>query len=163
MKASILIIDDDLYVVNLLEKYLQREGHKVFTSFKGEPALKLLHKETIDVALCDIRLPDINGTELLPFIRQISPNTAVIMMTAYAEIRSAVDSIKAGAFDYVTKPISPEEICNIINRATKRKSKKPAASENVFITGDSTIMSVNLDRIGLYILLFTICPVMRVP
>jgi two-component system, NtrC family, response regulator HydG len=146
MKASILIIDDDLYVVNLLEKYLQREGHKVFTSFKGEPALKLLHKETIDVALCDIRLPDINGTELLPFIRQISPNTAVIMMTAYAEIRSAVDSIKAGAFDYVTKPIYPEEICNIINRATKRKSKKPAASENVFITGESASMLELIDQ-----------------
>lgn len=140
MKPTILIIDDDLYIVNLLEKYFQREGYKVFTSFKGEPALKLLHKEAVDVALCDIRLPDINGTELLPFIRKASPDTAVIMMTAYAEIRAAVDSIKAGAFDYVTKPIYPEEICNIIKRAIQKKSKKKAGNEDAFITGESGIM-----------------------
>jgi len=140
MKASILIIDDDPYIINLLEKYFQREGYKVFTSFKGKPALKLLQKEAVDVVLCDIRLPDINGTELLPFIRQRAPDTAVVMMTAYAEIRAAVESIKAGALDYVTKPIYPEEISNIIERAIQRKTGNQANTDDVFITGESGMM-----------------------
>jgi two-component system, NtrC family, response regulator HydG len=146
MKASILIIDDDLYIISLLEKYFQREGYRVFTSFKGKPALKLLHKEVIDVALCDIRLPDINGTELLPFIRQVSPDTAVVMMTAYAEIKAAVESIKAGAFDYVTKPIHPEEISNIIKRAIQRKTGSKAKADDTFITGESGKMMELIDQ-----------------
>lgn len=146
MKASILIIDDDLYIINLLEKYFQREGYKVYTSYKGKPALKLLQKEVIDVALCDIRLPDINGTELLPFIRQISPNTAVVMMTAYAEIRAAVQSIKTGAFDYVTKPIYPEEISNIIKRAVKSRTGKKTNTHDLFITGESAKMTELIEQ-----------------
>lgn len=140
MKPSVLIIDDDPYIINLLEKYFQRDGYKVITSFKGKPALKLLHKELVDVVLCDIRLPDISGTELLPYIRQISPDTAVVMMTAYAEIKAAVESIKAGAFDYVTKPIYPEEISNIIERAIQKKTGEQAKSDDIFITGESGII-----------------------
>jgi two-component system, NtrC family, response regulator HydG len=140
MKPSVLIIDDDPYIINLLEKYFQRDGYTVITSFKGKPALKLLHKEPVDVVLCDIRLPDISGTELLTYIRQISPDTAVVMMTAYAEIRAAVESIKAGAFDYVTKPIYPEEISNIIERAIQKKIGEQAKSDDLFITGESGII-----------------------
>ena len=146
MKASILIIDDDPYIINLLEKYFQREGYKVFTLFKGKPALKLLHKEVVDVVLCDIRLPDINGRELLPFIRQISPNTAVVMMTAYAEIKAAVGSIKAGAFDYVTKPIYPEEISNIIKQAIQKRTGDKAKTDDMFITGESVKMLELIDQ-----------------
>lgn len=146
MKASILIIDDDPYIVNLLEKCFQGEGYKVFTSFKGKPTLKLLHTETIDVALCDIRLPDINGNDLLPLIRQTSPDTSVVMMTAYAEIRAAVETIKAGAFDYVTKPIYPEEISNIVKRAIERKFGKQTETEDVFITGESSKMLELIDQ-----------------
>ncbi len=146
MKASILIIDDDPYIINLLENYFQREGYTVFTSFKGKPALKLLHTEAVDVVLCDIRLPDINGKDLLPFIRQVSPTTAVVMMTAYAEIKAAVASIKAGAFDYVTKPLYPEEISNIIKRALQKKTGSPERGEELFITGESTKMLELIDQ-----------------
>lgn len=149
MKASILIIDDDLYIINLLEKYFQREGYKVFTSYKGKPALKLLNKEAIDVVLCDIRLPDINGTELLPFIRQASPETSVIMMTAYAKVKTAVEAIKVGAFDYVTKPIYPEEISNIIKRAIKRRSGDQKETDDIFITGESAKMLELIDQASL--------------
>lgn len=140
MKASILIIDDDLYIINLLEKYFQRQGYKVFTSSKGKPAIKLLQKEVINVVLCDIRLPDINGTELLPFIRKTSPDTAIVMMTAYAEIKAAVESIKAGAFDYVTKPLYPDEISNTIKQAIKRKTAPKIKKDAEFITGKSEKM-----------------------
>ena len=146
MKASILIIDDDPYIVNLLEKYFQREGYKVFNSFKGKPAIKLLQKEVVDVVVCDIRLPDINGRELLPFIRQISPDTAVVMITAYAEIKAAVETIKAGAFDYVTKPIYPEEISNIIKRAIQRRTGNQEKTDDMFISGESGEMLELIDQ-----------------
>jgi len=146
MKASILIIDDDLYIVNLLENYLKREGYQIFTSLKGKPAIKLIQNEHIDVALCDIRLPDINGTEILRYIRKTAPGTTVIMMTAYAEIRAAVDSIKSGAYDYVTKPIFPEEIIEIIKRALQKKPKRELRSNDHFITGESIKMREVVDQ-----------------
>jgi two-component system, NtrC family, response regulator HydG len=140
MKTSILIIDDDLYIVNLLENYLKREGYQTFTSLKGKPAIKLIQHERIDVVLCDIRLPDINGTELLQHIRKIAPGIIVIMMTAYAEIRAAVDSIKSGAYDYVAKPVYPEEITEIIKRAIQKKTKKEPRLNDNFISGESAKM-----------------------
>ncbi len=140
MKASILIIDDDPYIITLLDNYFKREGYKTYTAYNGKPALKLLSSEHIDVVLCDIRLPDIEGTELLKHIRQLTPETVVIMMTAYAEIRAAVDSIKAGAFEYVTKPILPDEISDIVRRAANKKIGKGTQADDDFITGDSSKM-----------------------
>ncbi|MDD4178331.1 MAG: response regulator, partial [Bacteroidales bacterium] len=137
MKKSILIIDDDHYIINLLENYLEREGYKIFTLGKGKPALQLMREETIDLVLCDIRLPDIDGTELLTLIKHASPDIPVIMMTAYAEIRTAVETIKSGAYDYVTKPIFPEEISAIIKKALRKKKALETASDQDFITGNS--------------------------
>lgn len=145
MKSSILIVDDDPYIVNLLENYLEREGYQTFTSLKGKPAIKLIQNEHIDVVLCDIRLPDINGTELLQHIRKIAPGISVIMMTAYAEIRVAVDSIKSGAYDYVAKPIYPEEINEIIKRAIQKKTKRELLNDN-FIAGESMKMQEVIEQ-----------------
>jgi two-component system, NtrC family, response regulator HydG len=146
MKTSILIIDDDLYILNLLESYLKREGYQIFTSLKGKPAIKLIQNERIDVVLCDIRLPDINGTELLRHFRQIAPDIIVIMMTAYAEIRAAVETIKAGAYDYVTKPIFPEEIHEIIKRAVQKQRKREPRLNDNFVTGESRKMNEVIEQ-----------------
>ncbi len=140
MKASILIIDDDPYIITLLESFFKREGYEIFTSFRGQPALKLLLKEKIDVVLCDIRLPDVEGIDLLKSIRQLSPETVTIMMTAYGEIRAAVKSIKSGAFDYVTKPILPDEISDIVRQAVIKKEGQVNQADDEFITGDSSKM-----------------------
>lgn len=140
MKKSILIIDDDLYIVDLLDNYFNRQGYLTHTQTRGKPALQLLKKKSFDAVLCDIRLPDIDGTELMQHIRKISPDTAIIMMTAYAEIRTAVDTIKAGAFDYVTKPIHPEYISSVIKKAVKSKDTAENGTEDDFITGRSNKM-----------------------
>lgn len=147
MKSSILIIDDDLYIVNLLDNYFKREGYSTHTLIKGKPALQLLQKKKFDVILCDIRLPDIEGNELLLQIRQLSPDTAVIMMTAYAQIQTAVESIKAGAYDYVTKPIFPENISSVVKGALKSKSRiNPVMDDQDFITGNSRKMLDLIDQ-----------------
>ncbi|MFO7575518.1 MAG: sigma-54 dependent transcriptional regulator, partial [Bacteroidales bacterium] len=146
MKASILIIDDDPYIITLLDNYFKREGYKTHISYKGRPALKLLHTERVDVVLCDIRLPDIEGIQLLKYIRKLAPETVVIMMTAYAEIRAAVESIKSGAFEYVTKPVLPDEISDIVRRAVNKKSVESAKTDDDFITGDSSKMLEVIDQ-----------------
>lgn len=146
MKKSILIIDDDHYIINLLDNFFRREGYKTFTLTKGNPALKLLQEEKIDVVLCDIRLPDINGAELLTHIRQAVPYIPVIMMTAYAEIRTAVETIKAGAYDYVTKPIYPEELSEMVKKAVRKKNSRAVAEDKDFISGESAAMLELIDK-----------------
>lgn len=140
MKNTILIIDDDHYIVNLLDNFFRREGYQTHLLTKGKPALKMIQSEKIDVVLCDIRLPDINGVDLLKMLRQLAPGVPVIMMTAYAGIRAAVDSIKAGAFDYVAKPILPEEIISIVKKAIKKKQAPSPGHVHDFITGNSPQM-----------------------
>ncbi len=146
MKNTILIIDDDHYIVNLLDNFFRREGYQTHVLTKGKPALKLIQSERIDVVLCDIRLPDINGVELLEMLRKLAPGIPVIMMTAYAGIRAAVDSMKSGAFDYVAKPILPEEILSIVNRAIKKKQAPTPEPEHDFITGNSPQMLNLIDQ-----------------
>jgi len=149
MKNTILIIDDDHYIVNLLDNFFTREGYQTHVLTKGKPAIKLLQAGQIDVVLCDIRLPDINGAELLKILRQVAPGVPVVMMTAYAEIRAAVESIKSGAFDYVTKPIYPEEISSIVKKAIKRKEAPATKSNDDFITGNSPQILNLIDQAGL--------------
>jgi two-component system, NtrC family, response regulator HydG len=140
MKNTILIIDDDHYIVNLLDNFFRRDGYQTHVLTKGKPALKMIQSEKIDVVLCDIRLPDINGVELLKMLRQLAPGVPVIMMTAYAGIRAAVDSIKSGAFDYVAKPILPEEIISIVKKAIRKKQAPSPGPAHDFITGNSPQM-----------------------
>ncbi|MFP4470212.1 MAG: sigma-54-dependent transcriptional regulator [Bacteroidales bacterium] len=146
MKKNILIIDDDHYIISLLDNFFKREGYKTYTLTKGKPALELLREEEIDAVLCDIRLPDINGAELLKHIRQVRPDLPVIMMTAYAEIRVAVETIKTGAFDYVTKPIYPEEISNIVKKAIRRRDSAEPKVDKDFITGNCKNMLELIDQ-----------------
>jgi two-component system, NtrC family, response regulator HydG len=149
MKNTILIIDDDHYIVNLLDNFFTREGYQTHVLTKGKPAIKMLQSEQIDVVLCDIRLPDINGAELLKILRQVAPGVPVIMMTAYAEIRAAVDSMKSGAFDYVAKPIYPEEISSIVKKAIIKKEAPATEPDDEFITGNSPQILNVIDQAGL--------------
>lgn len=135
MAKSILIVDDDLYMIKLLDNFLQKEGYNTYTLTKGKPALKLLAKKSFDLVLCDIRLPDIEGPLVLSHIRKVSPGTAVVMITAYAEIRDAVRCIKAGAFDYVTKPILPENISHVVKMALRSKELTGSFEDFEFLTG----------------------------
>lgn len=146
MKESILIIDDDPYIVNLLDNYFRKEGYATHKLIKGKPAIPLIQKTHFDVILCDIRLPDIDGTELLLQIRKLSPGSAVIMMTAYAEIQTAVNSIKSGAFDYITKPIHPDIITDLIKKAIKSKKYQASSVTEDFLTGNYSKMIELIDQ-----------------
>lgn len=138
MKNAILVIDDDTYISDLLVRYLNQKGFNATGSYSGDKAKKLILQNKYNIILCDFRLPDTNGEEMLAFVKSKRPGTPVIIMTAYQEIKTAVKLIKAGAFDYVTKPILPDEILELVKKAsnTVKQDTKDDFNTN-FIVGNS--------------------------
>ncbi len=117
MNAHILVIDDTEEITEIISIALLHEGYHVTSFHTGEDALHYLHDENRpDIILLDILLPDINGIDLLHQIKQIDETIPVIMITAFAEVKSAVKAMKAGASDYVSKPFKLEELKSVIRQ-----------------------------------------------
>jgi two-component system response regulator HydG len=114
---KILIIDDEVNVGILLSKFLTRNGFEVSTATSGTSGLEYLSRESFDLVLCDFRLEDTDGREILKKIKKHYPNTGVIIITGYSDIKMAVELIKMGAYDYISKPLYPDEILNTITKA----------------------------------------------
>ena len=149
MSSKILVIDDDTAFCVMLKTFLQKKGFDVTNAFNGQEAEEYINKQVFDVVLTDIRLPDSDGLKILKQVKEISLDTQVILMTGYTDIKTAVNSIKMGAFDYVGKPINPDEILHTIglaltkksskeNPPTKIKEKKNATSPLSFVKGISS-------------------------
>lgn len=119
--AKILLVDDDTTFCLMLKTWLVKRGFSVEDAFSAESALKKIQSDYFDVVLTDLRLPDKDGIFLLKNIKQKHTGTQVILMTGYADIHTAVESIKSGAFDYVSKPVIPEEILKKIQEALEQK------------------------------------------
>lgn len=118
-KAKIIIIDDELILRVALENLLKENGFEVVSCETGKKALEYINQDFYDLALVDKRLPDSDGLELLREIKKISPETGVVILTAYAEVKSAVQAIKDGAFDYLSKPFQEEELLIAIEKFLK--------------------------------------------
>ena len=112
--TNILIVDDDATFCVMLRTFLEKKGYSVKEAFSFSEGLKATKTIHFDIILTDIRLPDNDGLELLTEIKSKQPQVPVILMTGYGDIRTAVKAIKMGAFEYVTKPINPDEILFII-------------------------------------------------
>lgn len=120
----VLIVDDETRLVEAFREQLSEEGMKVFIASQGKEALSILKHESIDVAVLDIRLPDMDGVELLLKIKQLEPTTEVIMLTGYASVATAIRSMKLGAYDYLTKPCKLTELSNVIIKAHEKRMLK---------------------------------------
>src|ERR1700722_15506379 len=120
MKGSVLIIDDEEKLRGLLAKIVSLEGFTVIEAANAKAGLRKLEQEEFNVVLCDVKLPDINGIELTKKIKEISPSTEVIMLTAYGTIADGVKAIKNGAFDYITKGDDNDKILPLIYRAVDK-------------------------------------------
>lgn len=122
-KKSILIIDDDVDICQLLKRFLERKGYDAKTAFKGNEGIISLKNIHFDLVLMDFRLPDFEGIDLIQEIKAIKPAVPVIVITGYSDVKQAVKMIQLGAFEYVTKPIFPEEILKLIQRAIDSNGK----------------------------------------
>ena len=128
MKEKILVVDDDPGMRDTLEAVLTADDYKVSTAANGKDAIDILERSKFDILLLDLKMPDCKGTELLPKIKKLDPDNIVIMMTAYGTIKTAVEAVKLGAYDFITKPFELEEIRMIIQKALEMKQ---LSSENV--------------------------------
>lgn len=147
----ILIIDDDSYINNLLVNYLNQHNYEAEGTMAGRNGMKKIENLNYDLVLCDFRLPDSDGFKVLQYAKLKKPNMPFIIMTAYADVKMAVKLIKAGAFDYVTKPIQPEEILELIGRAIHSKNKIDDSKtfHQNFILGSSARMKEIMQHVNL--------------
>ncbi len=127
-KGNLLIVDNELSVRDSLGKWFREEGYEVGTAESASDALLRLNERKWDVALLDIKMRGTDGIELQRRIHEIDPQIIVIMMTGYASVETAVAALKNGAYDYVTKPLDPDEIAHLIANAMAHRH---AAEENV--------------------------------
>ena len=160
----ILVVDDEKSMCDFLSIMLKKEGYAVATARDGSQAKNIIDKELIDLTIADIRMPDISGIELLEYIRQVSPETIVIMITAYASTETAIQALKLGAYDYITKPFNVDEIKIIIEKALEKKRLK---EENIYLKKElqlrekhrfGSIVGKNKKMVALYRLVEQIAP-----
>ena len=112
------MIDDDIDICALLSRFLTKNGYEVDVAHTGNKGLEKFKDGSFDIVLCDYRLGDKkDGKDILMEIKQLKPSTIVLIITGYSDIKTAVDVIRAGAYDYIAKPLIPDEILSVLNKA----------------------------------------------
>ena len=130
---NILIIDDEKSLLDLLSVVLKKEGYRIKTCLAPSKVFDLLEKESFDLVVCDIKLPEISGMEILKYVRENKPDLPVIMITAYGSLKQAVEALKAGAIDYILKPFDVEELKIIIAHELEKRRLR---EENILLKRD---------------------------
>jgi len=129
MKKKVLVIDDDIDMCALLNRFLTKNGYEVDTAHTGNKGLEKFKEGDFDIVLCDYRLGDKkDGKDILVEIKQQKPSTIVLIITGYSDIKTAVDVIRAGAYDYITKPLIPDEILSVLNKAINNPGSEMGAA-----------------------------------
>ncbi len=116
-KKKILIVEDEPAIINLTRRILEREGFEVASAGDGNEALKILDKEHIDLLLTDIRMPGINGLELLKHFKERRPDAAAVIVTGYGTIETVQEAIRLGANGFVLKPFAKAKLLEVVNGA----------------------------------------------
>ncbi|MGB7061002.1 MAG: response regulator [Candidatus Zixiibacteriota bacterium] len=124
MSERILVVDDELFVRELLLEFLSSEGYEVSLADSGEKAVKLMQSEPADVVLVDLKMPGIDGIETLRQIKKTAPDALAIVMTGYPTIDSSIEALRCGAYDYVVKPFKLNDLKSSIERALEEHKLK---------------------------------------
>jgi DNA-binding NtrC family response regulator len=120
-KPRILVVDDEPVVRESLRDWFSHGDYPIEMAADGPEAMKMMKESRWDILLTDVKMPGMDGLELQQQARNIDPDITVIIMTAYASVDSATKAIREGAYDYVTKPLDPEDLQQIIDRAAERR------------------------------------------
>lgn len=121
IKAKILVIDDEQIVHESCNRILTEEGYEVKSALTGQEGFKKIEEEPFDLVITDLKMPGISGMEALKQIKKDNPNIGIIMVTGYSTAETAVEAMKLGAFDYLPKPFTPDELISVINKAVEKK------------------------------------------
>jgi two-component system response regulator HydG len=130
MKTRILVVDDEISHRKMIEAVLAKEGYEIDQADNGQAAIDAIEERFYDLVIMDIRMPRVGGIDALKEIKQISPAIPIIIMTAYASVGSAVDALKSGAYDYLTKPLDIEELKLLVAKALRHQQLE---QENIFL------------------------------
>jgi DNA-binding NtrC family response regulator len=144
-KGRILIVDDELVVRDSLDKWFVSEGYFARPASGGREALEALQQAEFDIALIDIKMPGMDGMELQARLKEADPELSVIIMTGYASVDTAVQSLKRGAYDYITKPVDPDELSHLVANALEHRR---ARHEIVRLREDLQEVSPGTELIG---------------
>lgn len=128
--AKILVVDDEEIVCLSCQRVLTEEGYEVLTTLSSQEALQLMADEHFDLAIVDLKMPGLDGMELLRAIKREHPQAQVIMITGFSTVESAVEAMKAGAFDYLPKPFTPDQVTLVVKKALDSRSMM---LENVYL------------------------------
>ncbi|MCD6445197.1 response regulator [Candidatus Bathyarchaeota archaeon] len=128
-KARILIVDDDEDICKTLSLILREEGYETDIANTGREAIKKSRENFYNVALLDIKLPDVEGTELLTKMRETSPKMIKIMVTGYPALKNAVEALNRGADAYLMKPVNPEKVIKTIKEKLKKQREEEVMTE----------------------------------
>ncbi|OGG44031.1 MAG: Fis family transcriptional regulator [Candidatus Handelsmanbacteria bacterium RIFCSPLOWO2_12_FULL_64_10] len=123
-KPRILVVDDEEVVVDSLKGWFSEDGYPVGVARSGKEALARMQEGPWDIALVDIKMPGMDGLEAHRRLKELDPDLLVIIMTAYASVETAVQALKAGAYDYITKPFDPDDLEHLINKAVEQRRLK---------------------------------------
>ncbi|MEE9551343.1 MAG: sigma-54 dependent transcriptional regulator [Candidatus Binatia bacterium] len=129
-KGKILVVDDEEHICEAVKKALERVGYTVEISLDAMGALEKFYRDSFTMVICDIKMPGMNGMTILDRIKEHDPTTLVLMITGYASIESAVESIKKGAEEYVPKPFTPNQIRFLVERTFERRQ---LVEENIYL------------------------------
>ncbi len=127
-QRKILIVDDELSVRKSLEEWFREDGFQVETAEDGEAALRKMPAGPYDIIVVDLKMPGMDGMTLQKRVREIDRDAAIIILTAYASVETAVEALKGGAFDYITKPVDPDDLSHVVQNAMRQKE---LAEENL--------------------------------
>jgi DNA-binding NtrC family response regulator len=120
-KAKVLVIDDELIILNSCHRILTEKEYEVQTVQTGAEGLQKLREETFDIVLTDLMMPEISGMEILKKVMKSYPDIIVIMITGYSTVQTAVEAMKLGAYDYIPKPFTPDELVEAVDKALEKK------------------------------------------
>ena len=120
--AKILVVDDERIICAGCEKILGEAGYQVKTTLSARKALEMLKEESFDIVITDIKMPELSGIELLEIVRKEYPEITVIVITGYSTVETAVEAMKLGAFDYLPKPFTSDQVILVIKKAIERKN-----------------------------------------
>ncbi len=131
MAKKILIIDDDIDLCTLLSRFLIRNGFETETAHSGEKGIAAYNRQRFDAVICDYRLGDMDGIKLITALKEANQHAAIVVITGYSDIKTAVEVIKRGAYDYITKPLIPDEVLALLNKMTGDNGSKPLQRETM--------------------------------